>query len=108
MYDVFCYLSIFVAVMSITLYLIVFKIFNKIEGTPFITTASNLSFGIYLIHIIVMRDFVWRLDCIYGISNYILQTILVIVITYISSFTLVYIISLIPGSAYIIGYSNKK
>lgn len=111
-YDVFWYLSIFVAVMAITLYLIVLNLFKNANGGGKIigpiTTASNLSFGIYLVHIIVMRDFVWKLDFISGINNYIFQTFVIIIMTYLVSFTLVYVISLIPGAEYIIGYRKNR
>lgn len=108
---VFWYLSVTVAVMAITLYLIVFNLFKSEDGggkiLGSITTASNLSFGIYLVHIIVMRDFIWKLDFISEISNYILQTFVIIILTYMVSFTLVYVISLIPGAEYIIGYRRR-
>lgn len=72
--------------------------------------VSNLSFGIYLIHIFIMRTLLWNWSLIQNIDNYYLQTAVLIVLTFIGSLITCLIISKIPYSQYIIGYTarNKK
>lgn len=84
---------------------------NKIQihkrgGT--IALVSNLSFGIYLTHIFVMRYVLWELDIIQNINSYIVQTIIVIIATFISSLILCYVIARLPFAQYIIGYKIKS
>lgn len=55
-----------------------------------------------------MRDFVWKLSFVRGIGNYILQTIVVAVMTYFLSLVLAYMVSWLPKSEYIIGCHQKK
>lgn len=112
-YSVFWYLSVFVAAMCIAFWKITYKIHNhliykglKIGGGIYI--LSNLSFGIYLIHILVMRYWLWRQEWILDISNYILQTITIAVLTIMGSIALCFIIAKIPVGDYIIGYQIKK
>lgn len=107
MYDMFWYLSIFVVVMAIGwFYLINNKIqAHKVKG---ITLVSNLSFGMYLVHIFIMRYILWNLDIIQNINSYIAQTIIVIIATFIGSLILCYIIARLPYAQYIIGYKIKS
>lgn len=74
----------------------------------FITMVSNLSFGIYLIHIFVMRTLLYEWSVIQGFDNYYIQTFVVVVLTCIGSFVSYYIISKLPLSQYIIGYTVHK
>ena len=81
---------------------------NKCGGYKFLTTFSNLGFGIYLMHILVMRYFLWRSDFIvYGLGG-IGQIIMTWGLTLAISFLLTYAISYLPFSEYIIGYHHKK
>ena len=110
-YSMFWYLSIFVALLCTTIYVIIKKV--KIKNDKVIgifQLISNLSFGIYLIHIAVMRFFIWKLDFIININNYIVQWIMVVGLTFVISCAIAYIISLLPFGDYIIGYkkTNKK
>ena len=110
-YSMFWYLSIFVALLCTTIYVLINKV--KIKNEKIIgifQLISNLSFGIYLIHIAVMRFFIWKLDFIININNYIIQWIMVVGLTFIISCSIAYIISLLPFGDYIIGYkkTNKK
>ena len=105
-YEMFWYLSIFVVIMSIAIFKLITKYMNgHIEGGAMI---SNLSFGIYLTHIFIMRLVLWRWDFILNINSYILQTIVVIILTFIGSLGLSYIIAKLPMGDYIIGYKIKK
>lgn len=111
-YSLFWYLSIFVAILTVTIYVLISKYGQKLVGggniRSFIVLTSNLSFGIYLIHIAVMRSFLWKLDCIINIENNILQWAAVVTLTFVISWLCAYLISLLPFGDYIIGYKRKK
>lgn len=108
-YSMFWYLSIFVALLCTTIYVLINKI--KIKNEKMIEVfqlISNLSFGIYLIHVAVMRFFIWKLDFVINIDNYILQWAIVVVATFVISCIIAYIISLLPFGDYIIGYKKQN
>ena len=108
-YSMFWYLSIFVALLCTTIYVLINKV--KIKNDKLIgifQSISDLSFGIYLIHIAIMHLFVWKLDFIININNYIIQWIMVVGLTFIISYSIAYIISLLPFGDYIIGYKKQK
>ena len=108
-YSMFWYLSIFVALLCTTIYVLINKV--KIKNDKVIRifqSISNLSFGIYLIHIAIMHFFVWKLDFIININNYIVQWIMVVGLTFIISYSIAYVISLLPFGDYIIGYKKQK
>lgn len=106
-YSMFWYLSIFVALLCTTIYVLISKIKIKKRG-GIVELISNLSFGIYLIHIAVMRFFIWELDFIININNYILQWIMVVGLTFIISCSTAYVISLLSFGDYIIGYKKQN
>lgn len=106
-YSMFWYLSIFVVLLCTTIYVLISKIKIK-KGGGIVELISNLSFGIYLIHIAVMRFFIWELDFIININNYILQWIMVVGLTFIISCSIAYVISLLPFGDYIIGYKKQN
>ena len=70
--------------------------------------TNNLSFGIYLIHIFVMRTLLWNWSMIQAIGNYCFQTLIVAVLTFVGSYVICYLIAFLPFSQYIIGYSIRK
>lgn len=113
-YDLFWYLSIFVAILCVTYYKLNETICNKFKmlttGKVYdiVQQLSNLSFGIYLVHIFVMRYLLWKWDLILNIQSYYLQTLAVIILTFVGSALICYLISLLPGSQYVLGYKNKK
>lgn len=74
----------------------------------FIADISNLTFGIYFIHIFIMRYILWHCDFIQSIESYILQTAVITVLTFVFSMLCCYIISMIPGAQYIIGYKRAR
>lgn len=111
-YDLFWYLSIFVVILCIAYYKLnelVCTKFKLTEGKFYAITQelSSLSFGIYLVHIFVMRYLLWKWDFILGIPNYYLQTLMVIVLTFAGSALICILISYLPGSQYVIGYKKK-
>ena len=72
-------------------------------------TAKNVcyqfaqhSFGIYLVHLIVMRRMIWPLLQGYNI-HYALQIPLIVGLTALLSYLLVHLLSRLPGSKYFIG-----
>ena len=71
-----------------------------------VATLSNLSFGIYLSHILIMRTFLWPwLECF---DNWWLQNVLSFGLTLVCATILSYIISLLPFGDYVIGYKRRK
>lgn len=110
-YSLFWYLSIFVVILTVSIYVTISKYGQKLVGggrfRSFIVLTSNFSFGIYLIHIAVMRSFLWKLNCITNINNYILQWAVVVALTFIISWCVAFVISLLPMGDYIIGYRKR-
>lgn len=109
-YEVFWYLSIFVVIQCVfwfqTITKLPLKFSNRIE-TMF-TRISNLSFGIYLIHIFIMRYILWECDFIQNMDSSILQTVTIAVLTFVLSTIACYLISWLPFSAYLIGYKSSQ
>ena len=74
-YSVFWYLSIFVSALCALLWTIISKAVNEMNfsdnAARQISLMANLSFGVYLVHILVMRYWLWRQEWILSISNYI-------------------------------------
>ena len=60
------------------------------------------SFGIYLVHLIIMRRILWPLLDDYNI-HYAIQIPLIVILTSTFSYLLVHLISKLPGSKYIVG-----
>lgn len=69
---------------------------------------SDMSFGIYLSHILIMRYGLWHIQEIVCINNYIIQTIVIIVLTLLASFFFCYVISLSPIGKYVICYNRRN
>ena len=107
-YQMFWYLSIFIVIMATTWFKIIHDHFNNKIFHFSIDKLANLSFGIYLSHIFIMRQILWKWELILQIENYILSTFTVIVLTFIGSTLLSYLIALLPWGDSIIGYKFKK
>ena len=60
------------------------------------------SFGIYLVHLLVMRRVLWPLFREYNI-HYLIQIPLIVFLTALISYIIVHLISKLPGSKYIVG-----
>lgn len=108
-YSAFWYLSAPVCIMTVAWFSAICRVFgNDGKSYPLLATLSNLSFGVYLVHIFIMRDILWNLNLIKGIDNYYIQTGVVFLLTAILSFGVCWLISLLPFGQYIIGYKNTK
>lgn len=109
-YRMFWYLSIFIAALCVAVWGIVREWTRKTGVMVGLLCAkiSNLSFGIYLSHILIMRELFWNLEWIKSMHNYILQTFVVAFCSILSSLLLCVLISILPFSDYIIGYKHVK
>ena len=111
-YRVFWYLSVFVVIMCIFWWKIFEKCTSKIhiseKLTRLIILLSNLSFGIYLSHIFIMRNILWHIESISSIGNYIIQTLIITLLTLLIAIGLSRMISLLAFGDYIIGYKQKS
>lgn len=99
-YSMLWYLSIPIAAMSFCLYVLFLRMPNRHHS--FISEVSRLSFGVYLIHIFIMRSILWKLDIICGLPG-LIQIPVIFVLTFILSLILSWLISRLPFSRYIIG-----
>lgn len=109
-YSMFWYLSLFVAIMSAGWFVLFMRKGNtpKVQLRALVTNFSKCSFGIYLVHIFIMRRILWHCTWIQSMESYILQTIVIIVLTTLFSWLVCYLISLLPIGQYLIGYKKKK
>lgn len=109
-YEVFWYLSIFVVIQCVFWFQAIsnMKFHFNTSLERILTKIANLSFGIYLIHIFIMRYVLWECGFIQNMSSYIVQTITIAVITFVLSTIACYLISLLPFASSIIGYKKKK
>ena len=109
-YSVFWYLSIFVMTLCIGWFKVITKLSVRVTSEKtrnVIILYSNLSLGIYLVHIFVMRTILWHIQSIIDIDSYILQTLIIILLTTMISFVVCLCISYLPKSEYLIGYHRK-
>jgi len=106
-YRIFGYESIFVAAFCCVMWLCISKI--RIGGViaPTISELSNLTFGVYLAHILVMRYCLWEMDWIQAIPSYILQTIVIAVLTTSISVVVAMLLARTPLGNALIGYQKK-
>lgn len=95
------YLSIPMAMMAAFWFLLAKKYCSS-SVPHIISLISKYSFGIYLIHIFVMRRMVWNWDFVSQHGSA-LQIIMTTILTFIISFAIIYLISYLPFSKYIIG-----
>lgn len=100
-YKYLWYLSIPMAMMAAFWFLLVKKYFSS-SVPSIIALISKYSFGIYLVHIFVMRRMVWNWDFVSQHGSA-LQIIMTTILTFIISFAIIYLISYLPFSKYIIG-----
>lgn len=109
-YDLFWYLSITVATLCVALFTGVQKVtgYLQIHENRLLTEFSKACFGIYLMHIFVMRRILWNIDILtYGLG-WVGQLLTSWLVTLIISFVLTWLISYLPFSEYIIGFTNRK
>lgn len=109
-YSLFWYLSIFVALQCVFWWKVIGCVSTMwLNGKEFSVLAevSKLTFGIYLVHIFFMRYVLWHCDFILNIQPYILQTFVIIALTFVCSFLFCWFISILPFSTYLIGFTKK-
>lgn len=108
-YDVFWYLSIFSGIMVVFWWKSLELISERIVH-PFIKNMiiniSNISFGIYLSHIFIMRKCLWPF--LGNVNNYYLQTLLSFMLSFCGAWMVSWLISLVPIGNYIIGYKRRR
>ena len=88
--------------LSICYFLIIKKIDYSKKASAVLENISKHTFGIYLVHILVMRHFLWPLLQDYNI-HYALQIPLIVIVTFSLSYLIVHLISKLPFSKYIVG-----
>lgn len=109
-YAIFWYLSPFVAIQCLFWWKLVSDISTKWmtkKTYPVLSLVAQLTFGIYLVHIFMMRYVLWHCDFILNIQPYILQTFVIIALTFVCSFLFCWFISILPFSTYLIGFTKK-
>ncbi|MCM1142881.1 MAG: acyltransferase, partial [Muribaculum sp.] len=85
-YSLFWYESIFIAGLCCSYWILLRKSYRRImvfggTATKIVATISNLSFGVYLSHILIMRYILWKAPIIYMIDNYTLQTMIIALVS---------------------------
>lgn len=99
-YSMLWYLSLPVALMAFGWFVLIKRFPNK--ASSFIGHASALSFGVYLVHIFIMRRIVWHIGFIGDLPG-LIQIPCIMLITLLASYLVVWLISRLPFSKYIIG-----
>lgn len=113
LYGQFWYLSVPVVVMTIGWWGVMEKAGQW--AAPLLARAtrkafarvSDLTFGIYLVHVYVLRNFLWKSSWVGSIAPESLRTFVLVVLGTIFSALFCYILSLLPGAQYVIGYRKK-
>lgn len=105
-YSLFWYESIFIVALAVAIWKAVCYFPHRDISSVWIE-ISNLSFGVYLIHVLIMRHWLWHLGWIVDISNYPLQSIIIAILTFALSALLCWLLSQLPYSQWLIGYSDR-
>lgn len=110
-YTIFGYLSILVVAMSVSWFQAVLQYcsFEKVSepAKRLLQNFSNCSFGIYLLHIFIMRRLVWNMAFLHEINPY-LEYILIVLLTLSVSWLLSHAISHLPFGRYIVGFKKQS
>lgn len=103
-YSVFWYLSITVALLCVVWWIVVKRWMKNMPQLPnFVVELSKLSFGIYLIHILVMRNILWETTWMQNMNG-IVQVVVCTILTFAISALISWGISKIKYVKAIIGY----
>lgn len=109
-YESFWYLSLLVAMMSVAWFLLVKRINVVFDYTSrlhrFLAFLSNCCFGIYLVHLFIMRSLIWHWTWLHSLG--VMQILIVTFLTMIGSFAVTWLISYLPGAEYVIGFRQKR
>lgn len=102
-YRVCWYLSITVALQCVAWWLIVKKVVREnVKQSTSVKVLSNLCFGIYLVHILVMRNFLWEMPWMINLNG-IVQMIVCTILTFVVSAAISWAISKISYVRKVIG-----
>jgi len=117
----FWYLSIFVAMMCVGWFSLVQEMFKNSEEvsnnhlwqsgggkSSLLRIVSDCCFGVYLVHIFVMRYVLWEVDYIVHGFGGIGQILITWLLTLLISFAITYAISFLPFSEYVIGFRTNR
>ena len=99
-YSMLWYLSFPVASMAFTWYATASQLPNMYVG--FIKQCSNLSFGVFFVHIVLLRYIMWHFSLISVLPG-MLQVVVIAIITIVISYIISWLISKLSFSKYIIG-----
>ena len=109
-YDLFWYLSILVVMMAVAWFMWMKRLDIPYNGKSvlhrYLVLVSNCCFGIYLVHIFIMRSIIWQWEWLQDWG--VIQILTVTLLTFAGSFAVTWLISYLPGAAYIIGFKQKK
>lgn len=102
-YQIFWYLSITVASQCVVWWMMLKKFaFSLTKQPTFMLQLSKLSFGIYLVHILVMRNVLWQISWMQNMNG-IVQIFVCTILTFIISAAVSWCLSKIPYVRAIIG-----
>ena len=102
-YRVCWYLSITVALQCVAWWSLVKKMMKAATQLPaWVGVLSNLCFGIYLVHILVMRNFLWKMEWMMNMNG-IVQILVCTILTFLISVAICWGISKIPYMRKVIG-----
>ena len=102
-YSLFWYLSVTVALQCVVWWSVVKRLMRNVANLPrFVVELSKLSFGIYLIHILVMRNVLWQISWMQNMNG-IVQIFVCTILTFIISAAVSWCLSKIPYVRAIIG-----
>ena len=103
-YSVFWYLSITVALQCVVWWLLVKRLMRDVPKLPnWVVELSKLSFGIYLVHILVMRNVLWKTEWMQNMHGFV-QIVVCAILTFTISALISWGISKIKYVRAIIGY----
>jgi peptidoglycan/LPS O-acetylase OafA/YrhL len=103
-YSVFWYLSITVGLQCVVWWVAVKIFVRNVQNLPnWVVELSKLSFGIYLVHILVMRNILWRTTWMQEMNG-IVQIVVCTILTFTISALISWSISRIKYVRAIIGY----
>ena len=103
-YSLFWYLSITIALWCIVWWCVVKRLMRNVSKIPnWIVDLSKLSFGIYLIHILVMRNLLWKTEWMQNMNG-LVQIVVCAILTFTIGALISWGISKIKYVRAIIGY----
>ena len=109
-FDICGYLSILVGMMCIGWFYTAQRLStcSKMIGANMLAEISNCCFGIYLMHIFIMRYLLWHIDFIVFECGSIGQILLTWLLTFTICLSLTYLISYLPFAEFIVGYKQIR